>query len=60
VSGRPLFVDPLDGSQRVPGGCDACEAYQTVTRDSGGVYVLTVHHDDGCPVWRAVGREGRN
>jgi len=60
VTGRPLFVEPPDETQRVSGGCDACEAYQTITEDSPGVYVLTVHHDDRCPAWRAVGREGRN
>ena len=39
--------------QRLPGGCDDCDAYQTLERQPndawGGVYVLTVHHDDGCP-----------
>ena len=39
--------------RRFPGGCDDCNAYQTVRRcpnDAWGeVYVLTVHHDDTCP-----------
>ena len=43
---------------RIPGGCDDCDAYQTVERRPddawGGVYVLTVHHDDGCPFLSGV------
>ena len=39
--------------RRLPGGCDDCDAYQTLKRlpsDAwGSVYVLTVHHDDTCP-----------
>jgi hypothetical protein len=39
--------------QPVPGGCDRCDAYQTVTEVEPGVHSLTVHHDDWCPFWRA-------
>lgn len=39
---------------RLPGGCDDCDAYQTVTQSSAGVYVLTVHHDVGCPFLSGV------
>ncbi len=39
--------------RRLPGGCEDCDAYQTVTRHPddawGRVFVLTVHHDDTCP-----------
>ncbi len=39
--------------RRLPGGCEDCDAYQVLSRlpdDTwGGVYVLTVHHDDTCP-----------
>lgn len=38
---------------RTPGGCDDCDAYQTLT-GSGGVYSLSVHHDDTCPTFRAM------
>jgi hypothetical protein len=33
----------------VPGGCDACDAYQTMDEAHPGVFVSTVHHDDDCP-----------
>jgi hypothetical protein len=39
---------------RLPGGCDDCAAYQTVTRVADGLYVLTVHHDDTCPALNGV------
>jgi len=52
-------LDALAGRQ-LPGGCDDCDAYQTVTRQPnetwGGVYVLTIHHDDGCPHLAGVTR----
>jgi hypothetical protein len=38
----------LDGAS-LPGGCDDCDAYQTVETEGGGVTVLTVHHDAACP-----------
>ncbi len=34
--------------QKVPGGCDDCDAYQHL-REHDGIYVLTVAHDDWCP-----------
>lgn len=40
--------------QRIPGGCDDCTAYQTMTQDAPGVYRLTVHHDGTCPSYRAM------
>jgi hypothetical protein len=41
-------LDALTG-RRLPGGCDDCTAYQTVTRVDDAFYVLTVHHDETCP-----------
>lgn len=40
--------------QPIPGGCDQCAAYQTVVTLAPGVHSLTVHHDDWCPVLRAM------
>lgn len=40
----------------MPGGCDDCNAYQTFREQEPGVYVLTVHHDDGCPFLSGVTR----
>jgi hypothetical protein len=53
VTRRPLVdsvwaLEHLTG-RRLPGGCDDCNAYQTVRRVDGRFYVLTVHHDDTCP-----------
>ena len=40
--------------KRIGGGCLDCLAYQTVRRDPDGVWRLTTHHDDTCPVWQAM------
>jgi hypothetical protein len=42
------ILGPLDGA-RVPGGCEVCNAYQTVQPDAPGVWMIRVHHDDWCP-----------
>jgi len=34
--------------QRIAGGCDRCNAYQTMTKEHG-IHVIHVHHDDWCP-----------
>lgn len=46
----------LDGAH-IPGGCDDCDAYQTLETDASGVTVLTVHHDDSCPWWNEQGAD---
>lgn len=43
---------PLDGA-RIPGGCDYCDAYQTVVPGGVGIWHMTTHHDDWCP-WLAA------
>jgi hypothetical protein len=50
------YLDRLTG-RKMPGGCDDCDAYQTVEKQSDGLYVLTVHHDPTCPHLR--GRKER-
>jgi hypothetical protein len=35
--------------KRTEGGCDQCNAYQTVEFAATGVWLLHVHHDDWCP-----------
>jgi len=42
--------------RQIPGGCDDCDAYQTVTAETAGVWTLHVHHDETCPTWRAIRR----
>lgn len=49
------ILGPLEGAE-IPGGCDDCDAYQTVEAVQSGVWVLTVHHDDSCPTWMAIQR----
>ena len=39
--------------QRIPGGCDTCNAYQTMTGTSG-VHMINIHHDDCCPTYKAM------
>lgn len=43
----------LDGA-RIPGGCDHCEAYQTVAPISAGIWNIHVMHDADCPWLAAV------
>jgi hypothetical protein len=38
---------------RIPGGCDQCDAYQVLEQLSPGVHALNIHHDDDCPILRA-------
>jgi hypothetical protein len=42
------LLGPLDGA-RIAGGCDYCNAYQTVEPIEAGVWTCRVHHDDWCP-----------
>ncbi|MGC4174278.1 hypothetical protein [Demequina sp.] len=40
--------------QRIPGGCEDCDAYQTVEVTAPGIYSLQVHHDATCPTYMAI------
>lgn len=42
------LLGPLDGA-RIPGGCETCDAYQTVHPESTGVWTIDIHHDSDCP-----------
>jgi hypothetical protein len=44
---------PLDGA-KVRGGCQDCDAYQTVRAVSVGLWDMTVHHDDCCSALSAM------
>ena len=50
-------IAAMIGDQRIAGGCDDCDAYQTMSQTEPGVYSVTVSHDESCP-WLAA-REGR-
>jgi hypothetical protein len=45
---------------RIAGGCDTCEAFQTVQANAHGegVHALTIHHDDDCPTLARRQRRG--
>ena len=49
------MLGPLEGA-RIPGGCDHCDAFQTVAPAAAGVWSLNVHHDDWCPFLAALER----
>jgi hypothetical protein len=35
--------------QTIAGGCDSCDAEQSMDEVHPGVFVNTIRHDDGCP-----------
>ena len=43
-----LFEQTED--QPLPGGCELCDAYQTLTVIAPGVYGMAIAHEDWCPV----------
>lgn len=47
------YLEQMTG-QRIPGGCDQCDAYQTVDTSNAPVYRLSVHHDEWCPTYTAM------
>lgn len=51
MTSRPPLGSKLDAmtGHQMPGGCDDCDAYQVMTKQADGVYVLAVHHDTTCP-----------
>ena len=48
-------LDAVTGHQ-IPGGCDTCTAFQTITQHAPGVFLLNVFHDDTCPELRRMTR----
>lgn len=44
------------GGERIPGGCENCNAYQVLKEDpeSDGVFHCLVYHDDWCPTLRGM------
>ncbi len=47
------MLGPLDGAE-IPGGCDTCDATQTVAPLAPGVWEIRVGHDDRCPTLRRL------
>lgn len=52
------FLAPLAGA-RIAGGCEHCDAYQTVHPVVDGVWSIAVCHDDWCPWFRQHERQLR-
>lgn len=48
------FLVDMDGL-RLAGGCQDCDAYQTVDASLAPIYRITVHHDGTCPSYLAMG-----
>jgi hypothetical protein len=52
--GRPLIRiqqlrDALGGGERLMGGCDDCNSYQTVEQTGVDTFLISVFHDASCP-----------
>lgn len=48
-----MLAKAAERGRLIPGGCDNCNAYQTLDQIEDGVWSLIVHHDDWCPFLRA-------
>ena len=49
---RDLLSGMIGG--QMPGGCEKCDAYQKLTEQSPGVFLMNVYHDDDCPELRRM------
>ncbi len=58
MSSATDFLSSIAGDSRIPGGCDHCDADQTVDKSEAPIFVLRVHHDSWCPTYRRRGRAG--
>jgi hypothetical protein len=52
-------LGPLDG-KRIPGGCETCNAYQTIEPVEAGMWMINVHHDEWCPTLATIERQRRS
>ncbi|MGK5112791.1 hypothetical protein [Geodermatophilus sp. CPCC 205506] len=43
----------LDGA-KIPGGCEDCDAFQTLHVIDRGLTRINIHHDDWCPTYRRM------
>lgn len=50
------FKDMPEG-ERVPGGCEDCDAYQILDKSQAPVYQLFVYHDDTCPALKGMANQ---
>ena len=54
MSGFDDLFKNLKAGEQIPGGCDTCDAFQTIETLTPGVHVIHVNHDDWCPTLRAM------
>ena len=57
--GRPLIRiqqlrDAVGGGERLIGGCDDCNSYQTVEQADANTLLVSVFHDASCPYLRGL------
>jgi len=52
MTNRLDFADLI--GQQIPGGCDDCDAYQTMSRHDSGAWILNIHHDADCPFYASI------
>lgn len=47
--------------QSIPGGCGHCGAVQSLHKESEGIYIMAIGHDDDCPelIYRRTGTPAR-
>lgn len=50
IAGLAAMLD----NAHLPGGCDTCDAYQTLDDTHAPIYLLTIHHDDDCPTYQQM------
>jgi hypothetical protein len=59
MTAEPLreLLAKMNGA-KVYGGCDECDAYQTMEADPDlpHVFHLRIHHDDWCPFLARIGK----
>jgi hypothetical protein len=53
-----MFEKAAAAGQRIQGGCESCDAYQTLEEIEPGVWSLQVHHADWCPGMKAMKAAG--
>jgi hypothetical protein len=52
------FLDRISSKpqNKIPGGCEHCDAYQTFGVLKEGIYQMNIHHDDWCPTLQKINR----
>jgi hypothetical protein len=54
-----VIPEALDGAV-IPGGCDTCNAEQTLRQEQPGMWSIGIAHDDWCPTWQRIQARRQN